>query len=118
MTYATVLALEAILLINVQATNSRNSPCQTMRVQSAPWSPRSQILRENVLCIHELSCYSCYSLVFGVPGAVMIVVIRKYSFTSHTTYINLYFPNVHTQTHVWYVVVIFPIFQKTKTATK
>lgn len=33
----------------------------------------------------------------------MIVAIRKYSFTSHTNYINLYFPNVHTQTHVWYV---------------
>lgn len=36
------------------------------------------ILRENVHCFDELSCYS---LAFGVPGALMIVAIRKYLFT-------------------------------------
>lgn len=37
------------------------------------------ILRENVHCFDELSCYS---LAFGVPGVLMIVAIRKYGITS------------------------------------
>lgn len=36
------------------------------------------ILRENVHCFGELSCYS---LAFGVPGALMIISIRKFTYS-------------------------------------
>lgn len=38
------------------------------------------ILRENVHCFGE---QSCYSLAFGVPGALMIIAISKYTFHFH-----------------------------------
>lgn len=43
------------------------------------------ILRENVHCFDELSCYS---LAFGVPGALMIISIRKFASLSFTIFIE------------------------------
>lgn len=49
------------------------------------------ILRENVHCFDELSCYS---LAFGVPGALMIISIRKFA--------SLSFPE-HKHTHTSHI---------------
>lgn len=52
------------------------------------------ILRENVHCFDELSCYS---LAFGVPGALMIVAIRKFVHTNHVTFfLKTEFEHTHT----------------------
>lgn len=55
------------------------------------------ILRENVHCFDELSCYS---LAFGVPGALMIISICKHSFTFFSMRMVFCFSSVYLNSKV------------------